>query len=431
MHSNVRVCGIIQARDEWPLLALSVTHALLRHADEVYVLDHGSVDGTRDGLRGLSRRWPDRLHVVESHRDEFWQEASLSVLLGLCSASAPDWVYVFDADEFLLQRDPAVGLPQVLASLDKDCVSVRYEVQNWVAPADFDHNRIEDYARLRARSVPGVFVGTPTAVLVEGIRHGTMNYFDVPFQSKVVFRPDAVAWVAAGTHDLKTTRVPAGKEVWTDSFHAAHLPLLSRARLGSRVDHGRRVAVQETSFDIDWQSRLVLDFSRDGRLDEFWKRHSVPQGGVELTETALPVTVDDDSLAEVLEEVVRVLEEEWREETSTLPARSRGDSPAGPSDDVIGLDAAVRVVRDVQLIGDDLRDERDDLLRRNEGLRATCEELHRESDELRATVSDLSREIDECRRDFAAVAQSRSWRLLAPLRGAAKVARRAVRRTQL
>jgi hypothetical protein len=45
-----RVIGLLAVRDEWPLAAVALVHALLHHVDAVVVLDHASSDATPAGL---------------------------------------------------------------------------------------------------------------------------------------------------------------------------------------------------------------------------------------------------------------------------------------------------------------------------------------------------------------------------------------------
>jgi hypothetical protein len=110
----------MQVRDEWPLVALSASHALLVHVDELYILDHCSSDGTSYGLQKLQELWPGRLHVLTSEVDDFWQEACTSVLIEVSQASASDWLYLLDADEFLHVDDRASDLRRALADIDRD-----------------------------------------------------------------------------------------------------------------------------------------------------------------------------------------------------------------------------------------------------------------------------------------------------------------------
>ena len=48
MKNIPKVFGLIQAKNEWPPLALSISHALMHHVDEVYVLNHASLDRPKD-----------------------------------------------------------------------------------------------------------------------------------------------------------------------------------------------------------------------------------------------------------------------------------------------------------------------------------------------------------------------------------------------
>ncbi len=109
--SEARILGYVMARDEWPLLAVAGRpRALERHVDHVLVVDHAS--------RGRHPGWPDGtpagsgLDGSPSYRldgEDFHQEATTTVMTRVGGVAAYSWVYVFDADEFLLHRDRAQG----------------------------------------------------------------------------------------------------------------------------------------------------------------------------------------------------------------------------------------------------------------------------------------------------------------------------------
>lgn len=45
--------GIVVCRNDWGMLALSISNVLANHADVVHVLNHGSSDYTAHGLKIL------------------------------------------------------------------------------------------------------------------------------------------------------------------------------------------------------------------------------------------------------------------------------------------------------------------------------------------------------------------------------------------
>ena len=254
-------------------------YALLRHVDVLYVLDHSSSDGTSEGLRALQALWPERLHVLAYEDDHFWQEACASVLIEVSQGASPDWLYVFDADEFLLIDEAAGSLGELLQNVDGECSCVRYQVQNWVSLCDLDDTEPSSYRRLTWRSIVKDMRDLPGAACGDEIRRGSLNFFDLPFGSKVVMRNDGTRWLAAGTHALKGGSGTIGEEVASPAMRAAHVPFLSRRRLERRVTHGRLMVDDGFSLDHGWQSQMLFDFARDGRLDEFWQSHSVDSEG--------------------------------------------------------------------------------------------------------------------------------------------------------
>src|SRR5208337_792489 len=156
MNSLPKVVGLVQAKNEWPLLALSISHALMYHVDEVYVLNHSSTDGSSKGLQHLQNLWKDRIHVFNRHDEAFWQEASINALIVVSQDASPDWIYAFDSDEFLLTHGHR-PLKEILDDIDHKYAVVRYEVQNWISTEDFDETHLDNYRILRYRSVPNVF----------------------------------------------------------------------------------------------------------------------------------------------------------------------------------------------------------------------------------------------------------------------------------
>ena len=64
MKSAEKIIGFIQAKNEYPLFTLSVSHALNNGIDEVYLLDDNSDDESIQGMKKLKAIWQERFHVV-------------------------------------------------------------------------------------------------------------------------------------------------------------------------------------------------------------------------------------------------------------------------------------------------------------------------------------------------------------------------------
>lgn len=448
-----RVLALAVVKDDWPMLELAVTHVLLHHADEVVVVDHASCDGTAAGLARMATRWDGRLRILQASQPEFWQEAMVAAALGAVGAAERfDWVYPFDADEFLL-TGPG-GLRAAVGPVPVGVQAVRYELHNWLAPRTFDMDRLGDYASLRARAVPTVLAAAPGADRAKAVAAGELNFFDLPFPTKVIFRP-ADAWLAAGSHHLKGPAGAITQSVPSDVVRAAHLPLVSLRRLQKKARHGRRLIDSGFGPDHGWQNQMLARLDAEGRLDEFWVRHCAdPPADIS---GPLPTLVEDGAfsaqLAAALEALARAGEAELTRgaEADVLPphavALARRLQLAADHEREAAERArdAQRVSEaDRQTLGAALEAERAAAARRQtlvgelevqgERLRRAVAAREAELTELRAALArcederdGLQAELRDLARRYHVLVSSKSWRLTAPIRRARRRGRRRAR----
>ena len=103
--SQPKVCAFMVVRDEADLLRLNLQWHLDLGFAGVVVLDHSSLDGTRDVLASFTN--DPRVRVL--HVDEPWfdHEALANLALkAVINQWRPDWVLPLDADEFLVPSSP-------------------------------------------------------------------------------------------------------------------------------------------------------------------------------------------------------------------------------------------------------------------------------------------------------------------------------------
>jgi len=439
MKATPRVVGLVQACNEWPLLALSISHALMHHVDEVYVLIHASADATCGGMRRLQELWNGRIHIFAYYDEHFWQEACLSTLMEVSQATEPDWLYVFDADEFLITGGDG-PLRDILGEVGQEHHAVRYEVQNWVSTRDFDHTDLSRYRQLRYRALPNVFLNMNARIISDEIHHGDLNFFDVPFGSKVIVRNGDDVWLAPGTHHLKSPAASHEMVLASDTLCAAHLPFLSWARLALKVAHGRSMDRDRFPTAQGWQSRMIWALAQEGVLEDFWASHSVhavgrPDGGAPggpdgtasgrsdegaaktSDSRTTPTLLHDDRLVHAIEPTLRFVEDGLdcrllRHTADQSPAAEldstaeRNPSTDQPIDTPIPFRAAVHSARRLQLIADEARAERD-------ALAMERDRLLTENRDLRADMA----------AQMAGIRASAAWRLTAPLRLAGRLVR--------
>ena len=359
MNSPTKIVGLVQAKNEWPLLALSISHVLMYHVDEVYVLNHSSTDGSFKGLQHLQELWKGRIHLLNCHDEPFWQEASTNALIVLSQNASPDWTYVFDADEFLLTQGHR-PLKEVLDDVDPRYAVVRYEVQNWISTEDFDETHLDHYRMLRYRSVPNVFIDMHVETYADEIENGNVNFYDVPFLSKVIFRTNTASWLAAGAHDLKGPTGVHTLNIAADELRAAHFPYLIRKRLEQKVRQGQLHIQHSFPTYHGWQNQMIYRLSQENKLGQFWESHSITPHN-DSNDRTLPSYVIDDGFAQAIEPVLRFLEDGL--DSRILQRTEELDLSSGKSDDTqIPFLTAVQLTRKFQLIADSLRRERDALV---------------------------------------------------------------------
>jgi len=344
--SNPKIAGVVVSRDDWGLLAVSVTHALLNHVDEVFILDHGSTDQTVHGLRHLQRLWPERIRTLRSNSDRFEQESATNVVAQLALQRSPDWIYVFDSDEFLITAQ-GTSLREILRDLKPDQVALRYPVNNFISTVDFDEHRLDHYQQVRVRAKPSRHYDEAQAYTA--LYEGSATFFDFPFVSKLMFRARALSRLTAGAHQLMHFG-GHGVEHQDTRVHCAHLTLPSRQKLERKAEQGSAYIRMGMPANFGWQAQLIHRLKSESKLDWFWARHSVPNGSVDASLTVPYET--DTSLVESLALTLKLLEQSFKGND----LRRIGDIPLGcdeaPTTDVsldetIDLCAALQRQTDV------------------------------------------------------------------------------------
>lgn len=352
MKPSPKIVGLVQVRDEWPLLAVSVSHALLNHVDEVFLLNHSSAGGFGRAIGRLQTAFKDRLHVLSYYDPTFWQEASTNALIEICRVSSPDWIYVFDADEFLLTHAQR-PLKALLSEVGPEYEAVRYQVQNWVSTEDFDAADPKHYRTLRYRAVPNFFAPMPVELLSDEIQSGNLNFFDVPFGPKLIFRNSPASWLGAGSHMLKSPADARILDMDAAELRAAHFPLLSRIALDQRRRQGELLIKAGFPPYHGWQSQMIHRLSLEGDLDPFWESHSISDRSYDGNRT-LPSFIEDAGFPKAIEPTLSFLEKESLFETY---GRNDEQEPSieQQSDTQVPFRTLVHLARKYQLIADDAR----------------------------------------------------------------------------
>jgi sulfur carrier protein ThiS len=242
----MKINGIVIARNEWPLLGLSISHALFYHVDKVFVIDHSSTDYTKNGLVELQKVWPDRIEVFRYENNLFDQEALTNILLEISDKENPDWNFIFDADEFLVSPTKK-SMKDHLATLGTTWNSIAVQLENYIVPLGFVDTRLDDYTRID-HYVTSVNHVVDRDEFHEQVKRNEKLLHEFRVPSKILVKNNSGDFVDAGQHQLK---YGDGKfwELWDTTVAATnikdwlicHLPYTSLKRFNARKDIHERV----------------------------------------------------------------------------------------------------------------------------------------------------------------------------------------------
>lgn len=329
----MKVIGVVQCKNEWGLIAMSVSYALLNHVDAVWLLDDGSSDESAAGYELLKKTWGDRLTVVYLDSIGFEQEAITNTLIQLARLTEkPDWIYPFDADEFLV-LDGGGSLRDLLAAQPDGVDELRYSVSNFVSPRDFDENSIADYRRQKFRSKATRVASIETKVIE--ITSGAATFFDFGFMKKVVIRARGDNRLDRGSHSSKVFG-RAKSSVDIETMRAVHLPMITRQRIDRKAKQGKAHIDVGAPGGRGWQNQFIYRQEQAGKLDHFWEQHSIDPANVPDT------VIETDMFVTAIESTIQRLTTAFG--TDDLRKAGGTKLPAGRgAQTTFGLDEVVRV----------------------------------------------------------------------------------------
>lgn len=396
---NPRILGFVMARDEWPLLGISILNAFRRGVDHIVVLNHASVDNTADGLARISELYPNKLTVFEMHDGSVYlQEASVSLALAHVDTASFDWVYVFDADEILITAE-GLPLPEILKAIPKETTSVRYHIDQWVWPRGFDEDSPRSYLHVTARAVPSVFLDMAPELKIFELKRGTLNYFDIPFPSKLIVRPEHLWRLFAGAHHAEGL----SEHLFIEKHQGfvAHIPLRSLEQLENKARQGTLLSEWGFPRHHGWQNQVLAEMRDKAELADHWLRHSVDltnnQNSMALGH---PKITPDMRLREAISVVVKELSNALR---------------GKPRNDVSRRDGGAFASLESLPINQSLKSVHQKTIQRDEALRQRDFALQ-ERDQALAQLDAMSIELSLAIERLSAIQSTRSWRWTSTLR---------------
>jgi len=394
-----KILGYVMAKNEWPMLGLSILHALRVGCEHVVVVNHQSTDGTKDGLERLKHALPDRLTVIELNHDQFLQEATTKVILSGFGGDLYDWVYVFDADEFLL-IEGGQSLPAVLQDMPADVDVVRYQVDQWVAPHDMDNMDVDQFTRIKQRAQPCSFLQQTGESLAEQLITGNINYFDVEFPSKVIVRGRFAHKIFAGAHLIKSDTGLTEEKTHNLIMRCAHLPLLNKTCLVKKSLHGKALVDAGFSRLHGWQNQALYQIELAGQLDDYWQRHSVSESAQLNKLAGYPTLIEDNALVTVLDEAIKAYKKLFTSDSDTTNIQKL------PEASQLSLERLIDKVWVADNKFNKLISHLNQAVTERDGQIANLNQAVTERD---GQIQNLTNKIDE-------ICSSTSWRVSAPVR---------------
>jgi hypothetical protein len=242
----MKIHGVVIARNEWPLLGLSISHALFYHVDKVFVIDHSSTDDTKNGLVELQKIWPNQIEVFRYEDTLFDQEALTNILLDISNKENPDWNFIFDADEFLVSPTRK-SIKEHLSSLEGKWNAIAMQLENYIVPSGFIDTRLDDYLLIN-HYFTSVNHVVDRDEFHEQVKRNEKLLHEFRVPSKILVKNNSGDFVDAGQHQLKygdgkfwelwdTTVAASNKEDWL----ICHLPYTSLKRFKARKDVHERI----------------------------------------------------------------------------------------------------------------------------------------------------------------------------------------------
>jgi hypothetical protein len=201
MNSKVRINAVYVVKNEWPLLAVTISHALTHYADKVLVIDTGSQDGTFQGIKVLQSLWVGRIELFRCNQEIFDQTPLTNLLIEMSREDQADWTMVLDADEFFVHEDYPEFFSK-LSDTDEIWSSYAIKVVNFIVDENHDDFNIKSFHEIAYR-VAGVGLRQMSDEdFVSKVLSGEipLQYKNTP--DKIFVRNSNAIFVSQGTHQV-------------------------------------------------------------------------------------------------------------------------------------------------------------------------------------------------------------------------------------
>jgi hypothetical protein len=291
----VKLTALMVVRDEADIVAATIAYHR-QFADEVLVLDNGSVDETPDVLGAVAAADPAVRWTADP--GPFHQDVIRSDLAREAHARGADWVLPVDADELWWCAGDLRG---VLAASTAGGLACR--VENFAQDRRVHDRAADNLTTMRWRAVVRASEDDSPA----RVQEGEISFLEMHYPPKYACRPTPDVIIHMGSHHVELVD---GELEETDELAVLHAPIRCRAMLVQRAETGRRRALEQPDIRIGWHLRRVAELEAAGRLDEEWRACSVVDDALDVSGRRHTV-IHDGRLAEAVAPFVDARPSRW------------------------------------------------------------------------------------------------------------------------
>ena len=239
---STKINAVFVVKDEWPLLALSVSHALLNYAQKAIIIDTGSQDGTFSGIKKLQQIFPQRIDFYSCPQNIFDQAPLANIGLYLSEIDGSDWTVFLDADEWLWCRDFS-ELRTQLGNTQSNFIGYAIPVINYAPFDGFNDLNLKDFLNVKSRVESVGAYHLSDQVFMDAVLQGKTLLQERKTPDKVLLKSGSEAFITQGNHQLAfgdgidwekwDSRVASSLSVAWQIFH---LPYTSVRRLERKLN---------------------------------------------------------------------------------------------------------------------------------------------------------------------------------------------------
>jgi glycosyltransferase involved in cell wall biosynthesis len=173
------IAAVYTCRNEADIVEMSFRHTLNQGVDRIYVMDHGSTDGTRDILNDISDA-TDQITIVTDDGPYHMQARWMSELAAMAAGDGYEWIIASDVDEFVYATNGGT-----VANALKQCEHDKLYMNVW-QHVDKDHRFLDHHLlpKVAFRWKPGAWiaVGNHEMSLLPGGEYGVLDMRELKFR---------------------------------------------------------------------------------------------------------------------------------------------------------------------------------------------------------------------------------------------------------